>query len=129
MSVNPTTGVVTFDQQRAVVHGNPTNPNDSVSLNAGVINLRLTATDADGDAVTAMVDVGRLVSILDDAPTARNDTDSVANGRATGNVITGADTTNTNAGKDAPGADGARVSAISRGGADDTDNNLSLIHI
>ncbi|WP_045476678.1 retention module-containing protein [Serpentinimonas barnesii] len=68
MSVNPATGVVTFDQQRAVVHGNPNNPNDSVSLNPNVISLRLTATDGDGDTATATVDVGRLVSILDDGP-------------------------------------------------------------
>jgi len=68
MSVNPATGVVSFDQQRAVVHGNPQNPNDSVSLNPNVINLRLTATDGDGDAVSATVDVGRLVSIADDGP-------------------------------------------------------------
>ena len=67
MSVNAD-GVVSFDQQRAVVHGNPQNPNDSVSLNPNVINLRLTATDGDGDAVSATVDVGRLVSIADDGP-------------------------------------------------------------
>ncbi len=114
MSVNVATGVVTFDQQRAVRHPDGTNPNDSVSLNAGVISLRLTATDADGDAATATVDVGRLVSILDDAPTARNDTDSTANGLATGNVITGVDTTGgpTGNGVDAPGADGATVTRV-----------------
>ncbi|MCM2478864.1 retention module-containing protein [Serpentinimonas maccroryi] len=112
MSVNATSGELSFDQQRAVVHGNPDNPNDSVSLAEGVINLRLTATDGDGDTATAMVDVGRLVGIYDDAPQARNDTDSATNGLATGNVITGLDTTNTPAGADAPGADGATVAQV-----------------
>ncbi|MCL5968286.1 MAG: retention module-containing protein [Betaproteobacteria bacterium] len=68
MSVNPSTGVVGFDQQRAVVHGNAQDPNDRVSIAQGIINLRLTATDGDGDAVSATVDVGRLVSIADDGP-------------------------------------------------------------
>ncbi|MEW5887079.1 MAG: retention module-containing protein, partial [Pseudomonadota bacterium] len=68
MSVDADTGEITFDQQRAVVHGDANDPNDSVSLTAGVISLRLTATDGDGDTATATVDVGRLVSIADDGP-------------------------------------------------------------
>ncbi len=70
MGVDPVTGMVSFDQQRAVVHPDGSNPNDTVSLAAGVIGLKLTATDADGDPVSAKVDVGRLVSIYDDAPSA-----------------------------------------------------------
>jgi len=68
MSVDAETGVVSFDQQRAVVHGDALDPDDSVSIAQGVIELRLTATDGDGDTVSATVDVGSLVSIADDGP-------------------------------------------------------------
>jgi VCBS repeat-containing protein len=76
-------------------------------------------TDRDGDAASSTL----TVSIVDDIPTARNDTDALAagsHGPESGNVITGAGTTSGTAGADTKGADGASISAISAGSASDT---------
>ncbi|ANY20967.1 hypothetical protein A6F68_02471 [Tsuneonella dongtanensis] len=76
-------------------------------------------TDLDGDTATATL----TINLLDDAPDARNDTDLVAAGTygpETGNVITGTGTTSGAAGADVQGADGARVTAISGFGGNDT---------
>ncbi|MBL0925063.1 MAG: tandem-95 repeat protein, partial [Sphingomonadaceae bacterium] len=71
-------------------------------------------TDRDGDTASANL----TINIVDDVPTARNDTDSVPAGNytaQTGNVITGVGTTSGNAGADTPGADGALVSGARAG--------------
>jgi large repetitive protein len=71
-------------------------------------------TDSDGDTATANL----TIAIIDDVPTARNDTDIVpaANYAAqTGNVITGVGTTSGSAGADTQGADGATVSGFRAG--------------
>ncbi len=71
-------------------------------------------TDSDGDTAIANL----TISIIDDAPTARNDTDSVPAANytgQTGNVITGVGTTSGNAGADTQGADGAVLSGIRAG--------------
>lgn len=76
-------------------------------------------TDTDGDTATANL----TISILDDAPDARADTDAVAAGTygpETGNVITGSGTTSGAAGADVQGADGARVTSISGAGGSDS---------
>ena len=73
-------------------------------------------TDSDGDTASANL----TINIVDDSPTARNDTDSVAPGTyspQTGNVVTGAGTTSGNAGADTQGADGALVSGARAGTA------------
>lgn len=77
-----------------------------------------TANDPDGNPVTNTV----TVTIVDDVPVARDDTDFLASGTATatGNVITGADTTSGNAGKDTLGADGASVVKLQGQGGTDT---------
>jgi len=125
MSVNASTGEVSFDQQRAVKHSDASNPDVLVQMNAGVITLRLTVTDGDGDQADATVDVGRLVVIADDGPHARDDADLIVLGSASGNVITGHGTEGgTNgSGVDSRGADGARVTEITGAGSQDTDNN------
>ena len=71
-------------------------------------------TDRDGDTATANL----TISIVDDVPTARNDTDSVAAANytaETGNVITSVGTTSGTAGADTQGADGAIVSGFRAG--------------
>ncbi|WP_200956695.1 beta strand repeat-containing protein, partial [Tsuneonella troitsensis] len=76
-------------------------------------------TDTDGDTATANL----TISILDDAPDARADTDAVAAGTygpETGNVISGSGTTSGAAGADVQGADGARVTSISGAGGSDS---------
>ncbi|HEX5237992.1 MAG TPA: DUF5801 repeats-in-toxin domain-containing protein, partial [Sphingomicrobium sp.] len=82
-------------------------------------HFTVVVTDSDGDQASATL----TVHIVDDVPTAHNDTDLTdANSHvATGNVITGADTTSGAAGADVVGADNAQVSAISgAGGSDNT---------
>lgn len=63
------------------------------------LDFGFTVTDGDGDAISGTVSVG----VFDDAPIALDDTDTVVNLSADGNVITGADTTND--GADSGGAD------------------------
>jgi VCBS repeat-containing protein len=68
-------------------------------------------TDNDGDTATATL----TISVVDDVPTARNDTDQVAAGSfapESGNVLTGAGTTSGATGADTPGADGASLTGI-----------------
>ncbi|WP_371365920.1 retention module-containing protein [Pseudomonas sp. QL9] len=78
-AVTISNGVVTLDQQRALVHGNTTDPNDSLSLGSGKINLSATITDKDGDHASTSIDLGGKLSFLDDGP-------SLLAGSATGQV-------------------------------------------
>jgi T1SS-143 domain-containing protein len=60
-------------------------------------------TDEDGDTATATL----TIDIIDDVPTARDDTDAVIKGETStdGNVLTGVNTTSGSAGSDTSGAD------------------------
>ncbi|MBI2256394.1 MAG: hypothetical protein HYU58_17355, partial [Proteobacteria bacterium] len=110
---------------------------DSVNLATGQLTYTYTLTtntagdtthddfsvqvvDSDGDSTSLTL----TVDIVDDVPTARDDADSVAEGlgnQATGNVITGLDTTNPIAGADTKGADGAVVSGLTGPNGSDND--------
>ncbi|QGN54359.1 hypothetical protein [Novosphingobium sp. Gsoil 351] len=71
----------------------------------------VTLTDSDGDVATSRL----TINAADDAPIARNDTDTVPAGTytaQTGNVITGAATTSGAAGADTLGADNATITRI-----------------
>ncbi|HEY0958673.1 MAG TPA: DUF5801 repeats-in-toxin domain-containing protein [Novosphingobium sp.] len=71
----------------------------------------VTVTDVDGDAATASLRIG----IVDDIPTARNDTDTLPANTftpATGNVITAVGTTSAPGSADTVGADAAAVTRI-----------------
>ncbi|WP_064681414.1 DUF5801 repeats-in-toxin domain-containing protein [Rhizobium bangladeshense] len=64
------TGVVTLDQQRAVVHANTTNPDDSRTLAAAdLVTLTATITDGDGDHAPATHNIGQNLNFEDDGPT------------------------------------------------------------
>jgi VCBS repeat-containing protein len=73
-------------------------------------SFNIVVTDSDGDTASGTLNI----NIVDDVPTAHNDTDStdLVNHIATGNVITGVDTTSGAAGADVLGADGAAVSGV-----------------
>ena len=79
-------------------------------------------TDKTGDTATGTL----TVNIIDDVPTARNDTDStdLVSHVATGNVMTGADTTSGAAGADTVGADNASLSAVSSNGTGHADSSF-----
>lgn len=82
LTLNPTTGVYTFNLVGVLDHPDATDPNDNIALNFGV-----RATDADGDSITGTV----TVNVLDDAPVAHNDhnTFDYLVGHTDGNVVTG----------------------------------------
>ena len=98
-------GVVSLDQQRALVHPNATNPDDAVSpVGTNLITLTRTdtITDKDGDSNTgnAMIDITAALSFKDDGPSVsvnagvQLDDDALANGLA-GGIGDDADATNT----------------------------------
>ncbi|NKE66620.1 hypothetical protein RAMLITH_12370 [Ramlibacter sp. RBP-2] len=64
-------GVVTLDQQRAVVHDDVTDHDESTSpatLAAGMVILTGTATDGDGDTASAALNIGDRLNFEDDGP-------------------------------------------------------------
>ena len=71
-------GTYTYTQLGQLDHADGTNPNDVISLNFG-----FKATDADGDVANGTI----TIKVLDDAPVARNDSDSNVNKVVTGNVL------------------------------------------
>ena len=86
-------------------------------------DFKVVVTDSDGDKGNGDINI----VIVDDVPTAKNDTDVVDNATntATGNVVTGADTTSGAAGKDVLGADGASVTAVVSNATKASDTNAS----
>ena len=95
---------------------------DNTHGDATADHFTVVVTDSDGDAATGTL----TVNIIDDVPTARNDTDTtdLVNHVATGNVITGADTTSGTAGADTKGADDATLTAVSSNGTGASDSSF-----
>ncbi|MBX5140208.1 hypothetical protein HJB79_15725 [Rhizobium lentis] len=63
-------GVVTLDQQRAIVHANASDPDDSRTLAAAnLVTLTATITDRDGDQASANRNIGQNLNFEDDGPT------------------------------------------------------------
>ncbi|MFJ3258787.1 retention module-containing protein [Pseudomonas sp. NPDC086581] len=61
-------GTITLDQVRAVVHPNPGDANDGVSLDPNSVTLTATITDKDGDSAQAHIDLSGKLNFLDDGP-------------------------------------------------------------
>ncbi|MFL6745950.1 MAG: DUF5801 repeats-in-toxin domain-containing protein [Sphingomicrobium sp.] len=62
-------GNVTLDQQLAIKHPNPANPDDSVTLSAdNLVVLTATVTDRDGDHVSQALNIGQNLNFEDDGP-------------------------------------------------------------
>ncbi|WFU30167.1 DUF5801 repeats-in-toxin domain-containing protein [Bradyrhizobium brasilense] len=74
ITIDPSTGIVTFTQLNNIWHSDPTNPDDSATLTlsgANLLQVVQTITDADGDSVSTPLDVGTGVfTIQDSGPTA-----------------------------------------------------------
>lgn len=63
-------GVVTLNQDRAIVHDPNNGPNDTETLTADdLIKLTATITDKDGDQASAFVNIGQNLTFTDDGPT------------------------------------------------------------
>ncbi|RUX48742.1 hypothetical protein EOA33_14695, partial [Mesorhizobium sp. M4A.F.Ca.ET.050.02.1.1] len=70
VTVDATTGIVTLNQDRAVIHDPNSGPNDTETLLAdALVQLTATITDGDGDTDTAVLDIGQNLVFTDDAPT------------------------------------------------------------
>ncbi|UYG02002.1 DUF5801 domain-containing protein [Halomonas sp. LR3S48] len=104
ITVNAATGEVTLTQYLALSHPDGTNPADVLGLAGSGLTLNATATDSDGDTITAGIDLGGQLSFVDDGPQANNDLSLVQLGRfeKSGNVMN----------NDEQGADGAEVTHI-----------------
>jgi len=64
------TGVVTLDQIRSVVHSDPNAINETKTLSAAnLVVLTATANDKDGDSASTALNIGQLLVFKDDAPT------------------------------------------------------------
>ncbi|MBX5084802.1 hypothetical protein HJB56_18840 [Rhizobium lentis] len=64
-----TAGVVTLDQQRAIIHADAGNPDDSRTLAAAnLVTLTATITDGDGDPAPATHNIGQNLNFEDDGP-------------------------------------------------------------
>ncbi|TJV29873.1 MAG: hypothetical protein E5X87_29810, partial [Mesorhizobium sp.] len=108
---DPATGLGTISYSYTLI--------DNTSGDATSVNLPVAVTDADGDPAAP----GNLaINIVDDAPTAIADTDSIAAGQfgpATGNVLAGGtdglDVNVTDGAADTQGADGATVVGVTSG--------------
>jgi VCBS repeat-containing protein len=70
ITIDPNTGLVTFTEYRAVTQPFGTSPDggEGVSLTAGIVNLKATVTDADGNFQTVSRDLGSRLTITDDGP-------------------------------------------------------------
>jgi len=112
VSVNANTGEVTLNQSRAVVHDDPTDPDEATSpavlSAASLITLTATITDGDGDTNTAVANIGGAFAFRDDGPMAI-DPDAITNtlfnkigGMATASLDIDDDVSN-NFGADGPG--------------------------
>jgi T1SS-143 domain-containing protein len=91
ITLDPATGAYTFTQFKPLDHADGTNPNDVITLQFGV-----DAVDSDGDSSPTTI----TISVLDDAPVAANDSNTVAPGTMS---VSGNVTDNDNVGQDEPG--------------------------
>ena len=70
VSVNGSSGEVTLDQQRAVVHNPALSQGTSTTLtSAGLVVVNATAHDKDGDTASTHLDIGQFLNFTDDTPT------------------------------------------------------------
>jgi hypothetical protein len=81
-TLSVTSGVLTLDQQRPIIHPDSANPDEPVTLSAGdLVTLTATATDNDNDTDSTTINIGDKLTFKDDGPAAGNDTGgSVAEG-------------------------------------------------
>src|SRR5207302_300587 len=74
ISIDESTGVVTFTQSNNIWHSDTSNPDDAATLtlsNANLLQVVQTITDADGDHVSTPINLGTGVfTIQDSGPTA-----------------------------------------------------------
>ncbi|WP_223532865.1 DUF5801 repeats-in-toxin domain-containing protein [Pseudomonas sp. BF-R-30] len=101
-------GSVTLDQLRAVVHSDPSNPDDSKSLTSdNLVTLTATKTDRDGDSAQATLNIGQNLVFKDDGPAL-----SFGNLIGTGSVLAQSGFWSMATGADGLGAAGLDISLV-----------------
>ena len=103
-----TNGDVTLDQIRALVHPDPTNPDDAKSLSSdSLVTLTAIKTDKDGDSAQATLNIGQNLVFEDDGP-------SLAFGNlvGTGSVLPQYGFWNHSTGADGLGATGLDITLV-----------------
>ncbi len=101
-------GTVTLDQLRAIVHPDPTNPDDINTLTAdNLVTLTAIKTDKDGDSAQATLNIGQNLVFHDDGP-------SLAFGNliGTGSILPQYGFWNNTIGADGLGATGLDISLV-----------------
>ena len=80
VDIDPNSGDVTLTQFQSLTHpDNPTNYDEALPLDAGVLNAVITVTDGDGDVASDAVDLGGdVIKFEDDGPSASLDLNSGA---------------------------------------------------
>lgn len=73
LSIDSTSGQVTLDQVRAVVHDFNPDANDLKGVINDTVKLVATVTDKDGDTASTQLDIGGNLLFLDDGPAAKGD--------------------------------------------------------
>ncbi|MHC2254068.1 VCBS repeat-containing protein [Bradyrhizobium embrapense] len=70
ITVDPTTGRVTFVEHRAVEQPLGTSPDsgEAIALGTGIVNLIATVTNSDGQYQDVSIDLGKQLTITDDGP-------------------------------------------------------------
>ncbi|HKS19362.1 MAG TPA: DUF5801 repeats-in-toxin domain-containing protein, partial [Bradyrhizobium sp.] len=72
ISIDAATGETTLTQLRAVVHGNPADPDESTTpavMNSDLVGITVAVTDGDGDTTTATANLNNFIKFEDDGPT------------------------------------------------------------
>lgn len=122
-------GVVTLNQDRAIIHDPNSGPNDTETLTAdNLIKLTATITDKDGDQASAFVNIGQNLIFTDDGPTITKPFDADPNTAGIQTPETLHNILNTPATGDfkySIGADGHLAAFYTAGGSDfgDSDGN------
>ena len=84
ISVDAVSGDVTVTQNRAVVHGNPNDPDEAATpeiMNGGLVELTVTVTDGDFDSDSDFVELGSLIKFEDDGPIASDEVAQFVSGQ------------------------------------------------
>lgn len=71
ISIDPSDGDTTVTQYRAVEHDNSNDPDESASpevMNSGLVEIKVTVKDDDGDSSTDTSELGSLIKFEDDGP-------------------------------------------------------------
>lgn len=71
IAIDPDTGEVTLTQMRALINGDPTDPDEAdtpLTFANGLVGLTRTVTDGDGDSASDSTDISSVFKFQDDGP-------------------------------------------------------------